>query len=139
MRAALEDVPHIQKRGRSVSVARGRPVITATQMLESMINLPCPLGQKSRTKHRGGSDGTSAACQETGDRDRPGLCCRHGWREQGCALTGSSIATIGAATCRRSISAPEALRPALPPDHCRHRYTPAAFGRRKGGRDHCLQ
>ena len=37
IRCALEDVPHYQKRIIRTGVAYGRPVITATQMLESMV------------------------------------------------------------------------------------------------------
>ena len=37
IRCALEDVPHHQKRIIKAGVAYGRPVITATQMLESMV------------------------------------------------------------------------------------------------------
>src|SRR5436309_4229729 len=37
VRLPLEDVPHIQKRIIRSAVRFGRPVITATQMLESMI------------------------------------------------------------------------------------------------------
>ena len=40
VRCALEDVPHIQKRIIRIGVAYGRPVITATQMLESMVLRP---------------------------------------------------------------------------------------------------
>ena len=40
IRCALEDVPHYQKRIIRTGVAYGRPVITATQMLESMVPAP---------------------------------------------------------------------------------------------------
>ena len=42
VRVALEEVPHIQKKLIRSSVAWGCPVITATQMLESMIRLARP-------------------------------------------------------------------------------------------------
>jgi pyruvate kinase len=42
IRCALEDVPHHQKRIIRAGVAYGRPVITATQMLESMVVAPVP-------------------------------------------------------------------------------------------------
>jgi pyruvate kinase len=39
---AIEDVPYLQKRIIGACVDRGIPVITATQMLESMVNAPRP-------------------------------------------------------------------------------------------------
>ena len=42
IRLPLEDVPHVQKHIIRTSIAAGRPVITATQMLESMITSPSP-------------------------------------------------------------------------------------------------
>jgi pyruvate kinase len=48
VRMALEDVPHIQKQIIKSGVRYGRPVITATQMLESMVSSPIP-GRKSPT------------------------------------------------------------------------------------------
>jgi len=42
MRLPLEDVPHVQKHIIRTSIAAGRPVITATQMLESMVTSPTP-------------------------------------------------------------------------------------------------
>ena len=39
---AIEDIPHLQKRIIRTCVAWGRPVITATQMLESMVYSPAP-------------------------------------------------------------------------------------------------
>jgi pyruvate kinase len=38
----IEDVPHLQKRIIGASGARGLPVVTATQMLESMVTAPSP-------------------------------------------------------------------------------------------------
>jgi pyruvate kinase len=38
----IEEVPHLQKRIIAECIALGRPVITATQMLESMITAPAP-------------------------------------------------------------------------------------------------
>src|SRR3546814_10416086 len=40
VRLPLEDVPHIQKQIIRSGVAFGKPVITATQMLESMVTAP---------------------------------------------------------------------------------------------------
>ena len=42
IRCTLEDVPHYQKLIIRTGVAYGRPVITATQMLESMVHAPVP-------------------------------------------------------------------------------------------------
>ena len=42
IRLPLEDVPHVQKHIIRTSIAAGRPVITATQMLESMVTAPTP-------------------------------------------------------------------------------------------------
>jgi pyruvate kinase len=42
MEMGIEDLPHIQKRIIRDCIAFGRPVITATQMLESMISAPSP-------------------------------------------------------------------------------------------------
>jgi pyruvate kinase len=42
----IEDVPYLQKRIIAASVDRALPVITATQMLESMIGAPTPTGPR---------------------------------------------------------------------------------------------
>ncbi len=42
IRLPLEDVPHVQKHIIRTSIAAGRPVITATQMLESMVTSATP-------------------------------------------------------------------------------------------------
>ncbi len=60
VRVALEDVPHIQKKLILSSVAWGRPVITATQMLESMINSPVPTRAEVTDVANAVFDGTSA-------------------------------------------------------------------------------
>ena len=42
----IEDVPHLQKTIIRECVERGVPVITATQMLESMVTAPSPSGPR---------------------------------------------------------------------------------------------
>ncbi|HUF32523.1 MAG TPA: pyruvate kinase [Acidimicrobiales bacterium] len=60
VRLPLEDVPHIQKEIIRAGVAYGRPVITATQMLESMISAPTPTRAEVSDIANAVFDGTSA-------------------------------------------------------------------------------
>jgi pyruvate kinase len=60
VRLPLEDVPHIQKRIIRTGVAYGRPVITATQMLESMTHAPTPTRAEVSDVANAVFDGTSA-------------------------------------------------------------------------------
>ncbi|HET9733232.1 MAG TPA: pyruvate kinase [Acidimicrobiales bacterium] len=60
VRVPLEDVPHIQKDIIKSGVSYGRPVITATQMLESMITSPVPTRAEVTDVANALLDGTSA-------------------------------------------------------------------------------
>jgi pyruvate kinase len=60
VRLPLEDVPHIQKQIIRTGVSHGKPVITATQMLESMVIAPTPTRAEVTDVANAVFDGTSA-------------------------------------------------------------------------------
>jgi pyruvate kinase len=56
----IEDVPHLQKRIIRACGARGIPVVTATQMLESMVSAPTPTRAEATDVANAVGDGTDA-------------------------------------------------------------------------------
>jgi pyruvate kinase len=60
VRLPLEEIPHLQKRIIRSGVAYGRPVITATQMLESRVNAPTPTRAEVTDVANAVFDGSSA-------------------------------------------------------------------------------
>src|SRR5690606_34315134 len=58
--APIEDVPHIQKRIIDAATARRLPVVTATQMLESMVTAPSPTRAEATDVANAVLDGTDA-------------------------------------------------------------------------------
>ncbi|MEY2567635.1 MAG: pyruvate kinase [Actinomycetota bacterium] len=85
VRCRLEDVPHYQKRIIRTGIFYGRPVITATQMLESMVHAPVPTRAEVSDVANAVFDGTSALMlsAETAIGDDP-------------AVTVSTMSTIAA-------------------------------------------
>lgn len=56
----LEDLPHVQKRVTEACIASGLPVVTASQMLDSMIDAPIPTRAETTDITNAVFDGTSA-------------------------------------------------------------------------------
>jgi pyruvate kinase len=74
----IEDVPHLQKRIIRACGARGLPVVTATQMLESMITAPTPTRAEATDVANAVVDGTDALMlsAETAIGHHPALTVR---------------------------------------------------------------
>jgi pyruvate kinase len=74
----IEDVPHLQKRIIRASAARGLPVLTATQMLESMVTAPTPTRAEATDVANAVVDGTDALMlsAETAIGHNPALTVR---------------------------------------------------------------
>jgi pyruvate kinase len=74
----IEDVPHLQKRIIRACGARGLPVVTATQMLESMISAPTPTRAEATDVANAVVDGTDALMlsAETAIGQHPALTVR---------------------------------------------------------------
>lgn len=60
VRVPIEDVPHVQKQITKAGIRSGCPVITATQMLESMVTAPVPTRAEVTDIANAVLDGTSA-------------------------------------------------------------------------------
>jgi pyruvate kinase len=60
VRLPLEDVPHVQKQIIRAGIAHGRPVVTATQMLESMVTASSPTRAEVSDVANAVLDGTDA-------------------------------------------------------------------------------
>ena len=133
IRCALEDIPHFQKKIIHAGVAFGRPVITATQMLESMVHAPVPTRAEVTDVTTAVFDGTSAVMLsgETAIGRDP----VHVIQTMGriAARADDAVRLLHLGSCDRPRSLPRSVpgRADEPPDHR------CALGRRLARRDGC--
>jgi pyruvate kinase len=110
---AIEEVPHLQKQIIRLCVAWGIPVITATQMLESMIHSPMPTRAEASDVANAVLDGTDAVMlsAETAIGHDPALVVRTMARILTRAEAGANYAGWGGrlGSMQRSKQTPEEL------------------------------
>ena len=141
VRLPLEDVPHIQKQIIRTGVAHGKPVITATQMLESMVAAPTPTRAEVTDVANAVFDGTSAVMLsgETAIGVNPVAAVEAMARITKRAERDFDYRGLGHPPRRSSRWSGLHDAPVVHPDHLgHHRGRLARLGRRRAGRDHRL-
>ena len=140
VRLPLEDVPHIQKQIIRTGVSHGKPVITATQMLESMVTAPDahPGRGHRRRQRRVRRHERGDALGRDGHRRRPGRRGRGDGAHHHAGRARVRLPRLGRPP-RRAADGRPARRADDHPHHLgHHRGRLARLGRRRAGRDHRL-